>query len=135
MKISHFQEKDLIVLYRISINFGKHLKTIWTPKIFSKEVRILSSSPKVAQISLQIVLSCLSKITSRKSFWTQKYLLKSKMRRKSLRSFSRFGQIWNISKITSQREILNLNRTIVLKMIVWMKEKMKWNFSTIYSMK
>lgn len=134
MKSSHFVERGLIVQFRISINFGRLLK-ISTQIICNIEVRIPSLNLRAAPISLLIAPACPSKISNKKITLNQTFRHKRKVRRKFLKSFSKYGPTWNISKIIWQRRILSRNQIIIFKMIIWMRGKMKLNFSMIFLMK
>jgi hypothetical protein len=65
----------------------------------------------------------------------QTILFKRKVRKRFLKSFSKYGPIWNISKIISTRRIWNPNKLIIIMIIIKMKEKTKLNFSMIFLMK
>lgn len=92
MKSCHFQERGLIVRFKIFINFGRHLKIIWIKKIFIKKGRIPFLNPRVVPISLLIALLCLKKTANRNTL-IQILQFKKKVRKRFLKSFSKYGPI------------------------------------------
>lgn len=93
MKSYHFQERGLIVRFKIFNNFGRLLKIIWVKTISKKKGRIHFLNPRVAPISLLVAPSCLKKIANKKITLIQTILFKRKVRKRFLKSFSKYGPI------------------------------------------